>query len=44
MRTQVNTTKEKTKANNQQKLGKDPMQRGLVVTKMIIEDNKKDLR
>jgi hypothetical protein len=25
--------KEKIKANNQQKLGKDPMQRGLMITK-----------
>jgi hypothetical protein len=28
MGTQVDKPKEKTKANNQQKLGKDPMQRG----------------
>jgi hypothetical protein len=33
MRTQGDTTKEKTKANNEQKSGKDFMQRGLVVTK-----------
>jgi hypothetical protein len=32
MRTQVDTTKEKTKANNQQKSGKDSMQRGLMAT------------
>jgi hypothetical protein len=33
MRTQVNTTQKKTKANNPQKSGKDPMQRGLMATK-----------
>jgi hypothetical protein len=33
MRTQADTTKEKTKANNQQKSVKHPIQRGLVVTK-----------
>jgi hypothetical protein len=32
MRTQVDTT-QKTKANNQQKASKDPMQRGLMVIK-----------
>jgi hypothetical protein len=29
----LDATKEKTKVNNQQKLGKDPMQRGLMATK-----------
>jgi hypothetical protein len=33
MRTQVDTTKEKTKTNNHQKLGIDPMQRKLLATK-----------
>jgi hypothetical protein len=33
MRTQLNTTKEKTKANNQEKLSKDLMQKGLMATK-----------
>jgi hypothetical protein len=33
MRIQVDTTKEKTKMNNQQKLSKEPMQRGLMATK-----------
>jgi hypothetical protein len=33
MRTQVKTTKEKQKQNNQQKSGKDSMQRGLIATK-----------
>jgi hypothetical protein len=33
MRTQVDPTKEKTKANNQPKSGKDPMQRGLMIMK-----------
>jgi hypothetical protein len=29
----LDTTKEKTKSNNQQKLGKDPMQRRFMTTK-----------
>jgi hypothetical protein len=33
MKTQVNTTQRKTKANNEQKSGKNPMQRGLMTTK-----------
>jgi hypothetical protein len=33
MRTQLDTTQRKKKANNQQKSGKGPMQRGLVATK-----------
>ncbi len=33
MKTQVDATHEKTKANNQQKLDKDPMQRGFMTTK-----------
>jgi hypothetical protein len=33
MRTQVDTTQEKTKANNQPKSGKDPTQRGLMAIK-----------
>jgi len=33
MRTQVDKPKGKTKANNQQKSGKDPMQRGFMETK-----------
>jgi hypothetical protein len=36
--------KEKTKANNEQKSGKDPMQIGLMTTKMTINTNKEDLR
>jgi hypothetical protein len=39
MRTEVDT--KKTKENNQQKSGKDPMQRGLTAT---INDNKEDRR
>ncbi len=33
MRTQVDTTQRKKEANNQQKLGQDPMQRGFMFTK-----------
>jgi len=44
MRTQVDTIKEKTKSNNQQKLGEDLMQRRLNGNKMTINNNKEDLR
>jgi hypothetical protein len=43
MRIQVDTTQRKTKANNQQKSGKDLMQRGHGY-EMPINDDKKDLR
>ncbi len=43
MRTQAYTTQRKTKANNQQKSRKDPMQRGHGY-EMPINDDKKDLR
>jgi hypothetical protein len=33
MRTQVNTTQRKNQTNNQQKSGKDPMQRGFIIMK-----------
>jgi hypothetical protein len=43
MRTQADTTQRKTKANNQQKSGKDPLQRGHGY-EMSINDDKEDLR
>ncbi len=33
MKTQIDTTQRKTKANNQQKLSKDPMQRKVMAMK-----------
>jgi hypothetical protein len=45
MRTQVDTTQRKTKANNlQKKSSEDPIQKGLTGYKMPMNDDKEDLR
>jgi hypothetical protein len=44
MKTQVNTTQRKTKANNQQKSNKNPMQKRIHGYEMIINNNKKNLK